>query len=342
MATLERFLRTPVVLAPMAGGPGTPELVAAVGGAGGLGFLAGGYLTASGLRAQIGRTRRLTTEPFGVNLFVPRPSSGDDAALAAYLAEIEPDAAGLGVALGAARWDDDDFAAKLRALVADPVPVVSFTFGCPAPGVVAELQAGGSAVVVTVTTPAEAAEADASAPDALCVQGTEAGGHQSAFSDATEPDESVVLLERLAAVGSVTRRPLIGAGGLTGGRDVAAVLAAGGVAAQLGTAFLRCPESGTSAVHRAALTGGGSSRTALTRAFSGRWARGLCNRFMIEHPGAPPAYPEINNATAPMRRAAGEAGDPDRVNLWAGTGFARCGELPAAELVARLVADAAE
>jgi nitronate monooxygenase len=326
----------------MAGGPGTPELVAAVGAAGGLGFLAGGYTTASALRAQIGRTRRLTTEPFGVNLFVPRPSSGDDVALAAYLAEIEPEAARLGVALGPARWDDDDFAAKLGTLVADPVPVVSFTFGCPTTEVVADLHDAGSAVVVTVTTPAEAIEADTSAPDALCVQGTEAGGHQGAFSDATEPDESVVLLQRLRAVAAVTRRPLIGAGGLMGGEDIAAVLAVGGVAAQLGTAFLCCPESGTSAVHRAALSNGRFSRTALTRAFSGRWARGLRNRFMVDHPGAPPAYPEIINATAPMRRAAGAAGDLDRVNLWAGTGFARCGERPAGELVARLVAEALE
>jgi|SRR5271165_232262 len=342
MATLDRLLRTPVVQAPMAGGPGTPELVAAVGAAGGLGFLAAGYRSTGDLGHEIAATRRLTTEPFGVNVFVPRPSSADEEALVRYLAEIKPEAARYGVALGAARWDDDDWSAKLELLVTDPVPVVSFTFGCPPPEVVAELQAAGSVVVVTVTTPDEAVEAAATGPDGLCVQGAEAGGHQGAFADATDPDESVVLLQRLAAVGSVTRLPLIGAGGLATSQDIAAVLAVGGVAAQLGTAFLCCPESGTSPVHRSALTGGRFTRTAMTRAFSGRWARGLANRFMAEHPDAPCAYPEVHHATSPLRWASAAAGDPDAVNLWAGTGFAQCRSLRAADLVDRLLADSVE
>ena len=207
MATLDRVLRTPVVVAPMAGGPSTPELVAAVGGAGGLGFLAAGYRTAGQLAEDIARTRRLGAEPFGVNLFVPRPSSADPGALERYLAELGPEAERFGVALGAARWEDDDWTAKLAILLADPVPVVSFTFGCPPAEVVAGLQGAGSAVVVTVTTPEEAAQAESAAPDALCVQGAEAGGHQSDFADATGPDESVVLLERLAEVATVTRCP---------------------------------------------------------------------------------------------------------------------------------------
>ncbi len=342
MATLDRLLRTPLVVAPMAGGPSTPELVAAVGAGGGLGFLAAGYRTAGQLAQDIAATRRLGAEPFGVNLFVPRPPSADPEALERYLAELGPEADRFGVALGAARWEDDDWTAKLAILLADPVRVVSFTFGCPPAEVVARLQDAGSAVVVTVTTPEEALEAGSAAPDALCVQGAEAGGHQSAFADATAPDESVVLLERLAEVAKVTTLPLLGAGGLATGADIAAVLAVGGVAAQLGTAFLCCPESGTSGVHRSALLGGGFSTTALTRAFSGRWARGLANRFMAAHPAAPAAYPEVHHATLPIRRASAAAGDPDAVSLWAGTGFAQCRSLPAAELVAQLVAESVE
>jgi nitronate monooxygenase len=196
-------------------------------------------------------------------------------------------------------------------------------------------------VVVTVTTAREAVTAAVSGADALCVQGAEAGAHQGSFTGTGGLDEPVPLRRLLAAVRSVTTLPLIAAGGLGTGAQIAEVLGLGAVAAQLGTAFLRCPESGASAVHKAALADPRFTRTALTRAFSGRPARGLVNRFMTEHgEHAPAAYPEVHYITAPLRRAASARGDAEAVNLWAGTSYRLAREAPAAEIVAALAAEA--
>ena len=337
----------PVVQAPMAGGAATPALAAAVSEAGGLGFLAAGYRTAAQMRADIAATRALTSRPFGVNVFVPpadRPP--DEAAVAAYRERLVPEGERLGVrpgdpfAAGADRTAadrTDDWDAKIADLLDDPPAVVSFTFGCPDTDVVGAFRERGVPVVVTVTTPREAVTAAEAGADALCVQGAEAGGHQGAFTGAGTPDDAVPLLRLLPAVRTVTTLPLIAAGGLGTRRQVAEVLELGAAAAQLGTAFLRCPESGASAVHKNALADPRFTRTALTRAFSGRLARGLVNRFMAEHgEHAPAAYPEVHHVTAPLRRAAAAKGDADAVALWAGTAYREAREAPAAEIVAAL------
>jgi len=182
-----------------------------------------------------------------------------------------------------------------------------------------------------VTTPAEALITERAGADALVVQGVEAGAHRGTFSD--DEDGGLGLLTLLQLVRS--ELPLVATGGLMTRAAVAAVLAAGASAAQLGTAFLLAPEAGTAEVHRAALRGDGD--TALTRAFTGRSARGIVNRFMREHEAdAPRAYPEVHNLTAPLRAAARERGDPDAVNLWAGQAYSLVRELPAAELVREL------
>ena len=217
------------------------------------------------------------------------------------------------------------------------MPVVSFVFGCPSPDVIATLRTRGTSVWVTVTNPAEARQAEDAGADALVVQGYEAGGHRASFSDSTE--SAYGLLALLQLVGAQTNVPLIAAGGIATGRGVAAVLAAGARAAQIGTAFLRCPEAGTSAVHRAALASG--APTALTRAFTGKPARGIVNRFMREHgDAAPSAYPELHHVTAPLRQAGRNHGDPDVVNLWAGQAHELSSDEPAA-VVARRLADEA-
>lgn len=335
--------RVPIWVAPMAGGPTTPELVAAAADAGALGFLAAGYQDPERMRASIAAVRAATTGAFGVNLFVPgEPTSGPE--VAAYLATLTGDAARLGVRLGEPAWDDDHLAAKLEALLADPVPVVSFTFGCPPPGTIAALRECGTVTVVTVTSPQEAALAVEAGADCLCVQGPEAGGHRGTFAGLLRDEPGggqaagteTPLLDLLARVRAVTSLPLVAAGGLAGPQDVSAVLAAGAVAAQLGTVFLGCPESGAKPAHKSALTDPRFDRTAITRAFSGRPARGLVNQFMRDHPDAPLAYPEINNATRPLRAAAAAAGDPDRMSLWAGTGFRAASSRPAAEVIAWL------
>lgn len=327
-------LRCPIVCAPMAGGPSTPALVAAVGEAGGLGFLAGAYRSAGQLSEDIAKARRLATTPFGVNIFVPSAAPVDEAAVLAYGEELGADASRLSAALGAPRGGDDDWDAKLALLRGDPVPVVSFAFGCPPPRVVAALQAAGSTVLVTVTTPAEARSAAEAGADAVIAQGVEAGAHRGGFVDVDGVGE-YGLLALLRLIAAEVQLPLIASGGIADGAGVAATLAAGAVAAQLGTAFLRCPEAGTSAVHRAAL--GRTGETALTRAFTGRRARAIVNRFVSEHgASAPAAYPQVHHVTAPLRAAARAAGDPDTLNLWAGQAYPLGRELPAAELVREL------
>ncbi|KIH99179.1 2-nitropropane dioxygenase [Streptomonospora alba] len=333
-----RELDVGVIAAPMAGGASTPELAAAVGAAGGLGFLAAGYLTAEAMGERIGRLRALTDRPFGVNLFVPARDTADPQALAAYRERMEREAARLGVEPGAAVWGDDDYPAKLAALRADPVPLVSFTFGCPAPADIASLRRAGTEVMVTVTTSAEAEAAADAGADALCVQGAEAGGHQASFEDAYE--RTIPLAQLLAEVRARVRLPVVAAGGIGDAAEARRALTGGAVAVQLGTALLCTPESGAAQVHKDALLRQRFARTAVTRAFSGRRARALANRFLAEHDGsAPAAYPHIHHMTAPLRAAAARAAAADTVHLWAGTAFRAVRERPAAEVVADIAAD---
>ena len=331
-------LEHPIVLAPLAGGPSTPALAAAVSDAGGLGFLGGGYLTAEALRDDCHQVRARTSAPFGVNLFVPGRPDVDEPALGAYLERLGPDAERYGVRLGEPRFDDDGWRDKLSLLRREPVPVVSFTFGCPPPEVLDALRASGSEVWVTVTGVAEARAAHRAGADALVLQGLEAGGHRACWNDLDDGEElSVHVLLRLVA--SELDLPLVATGGISDGAAVAAVLAAGAAAAQIGTAFLRAPEAGTNPAHRAALAT--ESPTAVTRAFTGRRARGIVNRFLLDHTGhAPAAYPHVHHATAPLRAEARRRGDADGFNLWAGQAHRLAGDQPAAEVVRTLSRDA--
>jgi nitronate monooxygenase len=330
---LTDLLRRRIVVAPMAGGPSTTDLVITAARAGALGFLAAGYKTPAAMAAEIAAVRAATSEPFGVNVFVPGVPYADREALDRYLGALR----GAGP-LGDGTWDDDGFDGKVAALLADSPPVTSFTFGCPSAEVIGALQAAGSLVAVTVTSPGEAALATAAGADALCVQGYEAGAHRGTFANDDEPGRDYGLLALTGEVARVTGLPQIAAGGIMGPRQVQAVIAAGAVAAQCGTAFLRCPESGAHPWYKAALADTRYRATALTRAFSGRPARGLVNQFIRDHQDAPAAYPEINNATRPLRAAAAADGDPERMSLWAGQGYRSATEYPAGEIIERLSA----
>jgi nitronate monooxygenase len=330
---LRDLFRLPVVVAPMAGGPSNPALVAAAAEAGAVGFLAGGYKTASAVAAEIAEVRAATPGPFGVNLFVPGKPTSEPERVAAYAASLAEDALATGGTVPDPMWDDDGWADKLAAVLAAAPPVVSFTFGCPSPEVAAEFRAAGTVVAVTVTSPAEAEAAAAAGADLLCAQGLEAGAHRGTFSNNDGPGQDYGLLSLIGEIARVTGLPQIAAGGIVSAAGVRAVLAAGALAAQCGTAFLRCPESGANPAYKAALGSPRYSVTALTRAFSGRPARGLLNRFMLEHADAPAAYPEINNATRGLRAAAAKSGDTDRMSLWAGQGFRSATDRPAAEIV---------
>ena len=339
---LRELLRRPVVVAPMAGGPTTTALVIAAAEAGALAFLAAGYKSVDAMVAEIAAVRSARDDPFGVNVFVPGAPTSDRDALAAYLAELGADAEAVGAPLGEPSWDDDHFPEKIEALLAAPPSIVSFTFGCPAPEVIAAFQDAGCLVAVTVTRPAEAAIAASAGADALCVQSHEAGAHRGVFTvDQTDPAE-LDLISLIAEIRDRTGLPQIAAGGVMHRDHVAAVVAAGAVAAQCGTAFVRCTESGAHPVYKAALTDPRLTTTAVTRAFSGRPARGLVNQFVVDHPDAPLAYPEINNATRPLRTAAAARGDVDRMSLWAGVGFRSATAGAAGEIVDRLCAGVVE
>lgn len=331
-----RGLRRPVVVAPMAGGPSTPELAAAGSNAGGLGFLAAGYLTADGLAERVTAARKLTTEPLGVNLFVPQPSAGTSEQIQAYAAELAGEAQRYGVELGTPRFDVDGWAAKLDVVDDLRPEVVSFTFGLPGEAEIARLRGAGITTVGTVTTLVEARAAAARGVDALAVQGPSAGGHRGTFDPAAAP-ASQPLEELLAEVLAAVDVPVVAAGGLVSAGDVAGVLAAGAVAVQLGTAFLLADEAGSSPVHRAALQSPEFTETVVTRAFSGRYARGLRNRFIVEHDAqAPLGYPEIHYLTSPVRKASAAAGDPQATNVWAGTGWRQARTGTVAEIMTGL------
>jgi nitronate monooxygenase len=330
-------LKHPIVQAPLAGGPSTPVLAAAVGAAGALGFLAAGYKTAAAVRKDITALRELSDGPFGVNLFAPPGRGADPAAVERFAATLGAEAERYGAPLGEPRHDDDDWQAKLALVREQVVPVVSFTFGCPPTGDVRDLQAAGCAVWVTVTTVEEAATAARVGADALVVQGAEAGGHRATFDDAA-PGE-IGLLALLQLVQAAVELPLVATGGIATGRGIAAVLAAGAAAAQLGTAFMLCPEAATAPAHRDAIAAPGD--TALTRAFTGRTARGIVNRWLREHGAdAPSAYPDVNHLTAKVRAAARSKGDPDGFHLWAGQAHTLAEPVPASTLVRQLAEEA--
>lgn len=332
-------LTTPVVGAPMAGGPSTPELAAAVTNAGGLGFLAGGYLSAERFADTIAAARGLTSGPIAVNVFVPQQDHSDAGEVQRYSDELAVWAEHYGARVGQPRpGDDDGWAAKLDVIAETAPEAVSFTFGCPSAAVLDRLRRRGVLTLVTVTSAQEAAQAVQAGADGLVVQGPGAGGHRGTFRTGDEPSAAPLstLLERVRAVAEV---PLIAAGGLGDAAGVAAVLAGGAAAAQVGTALLLAEEAGTNPVHRAALQNSAFSATVVTRAFSGRYARSLVNDFTRRFdPIAPPAYPELNQLTAPIRKAAVAAGDPHGASLWAGTAHGAIRAGAAGDIVAGLAA----
>jgi nitronate monooxygenase len=326
-------LELPIVGAPLAGGPSTVALAAAVCEAGGIGSLAAGYRSPDEVRAQIAELRAATARPFTLNLFAHPGRAADETVVERYSASL----AGEGGPLGEARHDDDHLEAKLALALEERPAVVSFTFGCPPAAVVGRLREEGIAVWVTATTPAEARAAVEAGADAVIAQGVEAGGHRGGFDDAAPGEYGLLALLQLIDVDV----PIVAAGGIMTGAGIAGVLAAGASAAQLGSALLRTPEAGTSAPHRRILAEA-DRPTGLTRAFSGRTARGIVNRFQRSHPDAPSAYPEIHHVTAPLRAAARAGDDAEAINLWAGQAYPLAAERPAGELVRELAADARE
>jgi nitronate monooxygenase len=333
---LRDLLRCPVVVAPMAGGPTTAALVTGAAEAGALAFLAAGYKSVDVMASEIAAVRAGTRGPFGVNLFVPGAPSSDVDAISTYLDTLAADAEAVGAELGAPTWDDDQYNEKISGLLENAPAAVSFAFGCPSNEVIAAFRDAGSVVVVTVTNPSEAALAAGAGADALCVQCHEAGAHRGAFTNGDAPARDVDLLPLIAQIAEITDVPQIAAGGIMHRDHVTAALAKGAVAVQCGTAFVRCTESGAHSAYKDALVDPRFTKSAVTRAFSGRPARGLVNQFMLDHADAPRAYPEINNATRPLRAAAATRGDVDKMSLWAGVGFRSARDGSVGDIIDRL------
>ena len=334
--------RLPIWAAPMAGGPTTPELVTAVGEAGGLGFVPAGGVPVDRFEKDLAAAAGAGV-PWGVNLFLPG-SPREDGAINEYRRRLEPWARRFEVPLGEPVWTDDAIDDKVELLAGLEPAAVSFTFGDPGPDLVERVREHtGALVLTTVTTPAEAAAAGESGTDGLIVQGAEAGGHRGVWTDDEDfpgGGDLIPLFDLLERARAETGLPLVAAGGLMNGVHVRRALRAGAAAAQLGTAFLCTPEAGTKDVHRRALLEKLYVGTTVTRSFSGRPARGLSNPLAVAYPDAPSAYPEIHNMTLPVRAAAAAAGDPESYHLWAGRGWREVTEEPAGRLIARLSAEA--
>jgi nitronate monooxygenase len=334
-------LTLPVLAAPMAGGPSTPQLVVAAARAGSLGFLGAGYKTPDALADQIAEVRSAGV-PFGVNLFAPNPVPVDPDAYRQYRRQLQQEADVYQIDLNTVpvREDNDHWHDKVDMLLADPAPVVSFTFGIPEPNVITAFKNAGSLVAQTITSVDEARLAAETDFDVLIVQAAAAGGHSGILTpDRLPPD--VPLPQLLKDIGAATSLPLIGAGGLGTADDVAAALAAGAIATAVGTVLLRSHEAGTSAPFRAALADTTRRGTVLTRAFTGRPARGLANVFTDRYSAvAPTGYPALHYLTSPIRKAAAAAGDPERINLWAGTGYRHATEEPAGSILNALASNA--
>lgn len=317
----------------MAGGPSTPALAAGVTNAGGLGFLAGGLCSADDLADSIVATRRLTSGALGVNLFVPQVSAATAERLTAYAAALQADARYYGVALGEPRPDRDEWAAKLEVIHDLRPEAVSFTFGAPTQEQCRRLAGIGILSLATVTTVREAVVALGNGVDALVAQGPDAGGHRATFDpSAVPPDGS--LDDLVTALVACFDCPVVAAGGVGTYRDVRRLRDAGAAAVQIGTALLRADEAGTSALHRDALRDPQFTQTAVTRAFTGRYARALRNRFIEDHDGdAVAGFPDVAMMTAPIQAAALKIGDPHGVALWTGSAFRAARRASAAEIV---------
>jgi nitronate monooxygenase len=336
-------IEVPILQAPMAG-VSTPALVAAVSNAGALGGLSVGATDADGARVMIAEVRAATDRPFNVNVFVHAPPRADAEREAAWLAALAPAFRAFGAEPPAALrtlyrgFNDDD--AMLAALVEAAPPVVSFHFGLPDPARVAALRATGAVLLASATSLAEGRAAQDAGMDAVVAQGYEAGGHRGVF-DPSARDERLgtFALTRLLA-----RRldvPVIATGGIMDGAGIAAALRLGAAAAQLGTAFVPCPESAASPAFRAALLAGDGVRTVMTAAISGRPARCLANRFTAPAGElaalTPPDYPRAYDAGKALHEAAMARGEHGYGAQWAGQGAPLARALPARELVEILV-----
>lgn len=319
-------IQFPIFQAPMAGGITTSELVAAVSNCGGLGFIGAGYMSSEQLRDQIREVKRLTSNPFGVNLFVPNEFNVSESDVNHSNKLLQPIRIQLGLAemksynLPNQESSLTAFTEQIKVLVEENIPVCSFTFGLPSPEIIELLKQKNVLLIGTATTVQEAIEIEKIGMDFVVVQGSEAGGHRGNFLKGAE--ESLVgLMSLIPQVVDNVGIPVIAAGGIADGRGLLASLCLGAQAVQIGTAFLTCIESGAHPVYKEAIVQAQEDETVLTRAFSGKYARGINNKFieeMREHEPYLPEFPVQNSLTQDIRKKAAAEKNTQYMSLWSG------------------------
>ena len=329
-------IRYPIFQAPMAGGPTTPDLLAAVSNAGGLGNLGAGYLTPEQIRMAIQEIRKRTDRPFGVNLFVPEEPTESGEIINQMTDYLNFYREELGIPKNPViQKSSESFEEQVQVLLDEKVPVFSFTFGIPPKDVIQVMKQNGTVVIGTATTVEEAIQLEAAGVDAIVAQGSEAGGHRGTFLKPV----SQSLIGTMALVPQVVDHvsvPVIASGGIMDGRGLVASLLLGASAVQMGTAFLACPESGAHAVYKQKILLENEDATDITCAYSGKAARGIRTEFMNDmdhYAGEIPGYPIQNAMTRDIRQAAAKADNPEYMSLWAGQGLRLASDHTAAEIV---------
>ncbi|ALC89171.1 nitronate monooxygenase [Bacillus sp. FJAT-18017] len=338
----------PIIQAPMAGGITTSRLVAAVSNSGGLGMVGAGYMSPEQLRIQIREIRKLTSGLFGINLFVPNDFSVTEEEVRLAQKAMQPVREQLGLQENADAeipvFPDvyQSFVEQVKVVIEEQVSVCSFTFGIPSEEVIGELKRSGIMLIGTATTVREAIELGKAGMDAIVVQGSEAGGHRGSFLQ--EDQESLVgLMSLIPQVVDNVNIPVIAAGGIMDGRGLMASLCLGAKAVQMGTAFLTCVESGAHNVYKKAILAAKEDETVLTRSFSGKWARGIKNKFINEmqiHESSLPDFPVQNILTQSMRKAASSQNNPDFMSLWSGQSPRLTKDQTAEALIHSIIAEA--
>jgi len=331
-----KITKLPIIQAPMAGGATTPELVAAVANAGGLGSLGAGYMSPDEIRQAIRKIRQLTNNPFAVNLFIPEKHHATPEQIQKACDDINQSCVELNITVKPASGPyAPSFEEQINVVIEEKVPAFSFTFGIPDARWISQLQKNNTILIGTATTLAEAQLLEKHGIDIIVAQGSEAGGHRGTFLDKAEN----VLIDLASLVSQLVNHikvPIVAAGGIMNGHGIAAALALGAAGVQMGTAFLTCTEAGIPDIYKQKLLSQRQDNTTLTRAFSGKLARGIRNKFinrMEKNKANILNYPIQNKLTQNMRKAAQEQDNADFMSLWAGQSVSLCRDTDAGKLI---------
>ncbi len=332
-------IQLPIIQAPMAGGATTPELVAAVSNAGGLGSLGAGYMAPAEIKQAIRKIRELTDKPFAVNLFIPETGQATANQMQHACDDIKQSCIELNIEIAPISEPyAQSFAEQINIIIEEKVPVFSYTFGMLDSAWISQLQTNHTILIGTATTLAEARMLEENGSHFIVAQSSEAGGHRGTFLGKAE-DALIGLINLIPQLVTQIKIPIIASGGIMNGRGIAASLDLGAAGVQMGTAFLTCSEAGIPDIYKKTLLAQREDNTVLTRAFSGKLARGIRNKF-IDRMGKKTTildYPIQNALTIAMRKKAKEQNNIDFMSIWAGQSAQLCRNTTASELINALV-----